>query len=332
MPPLLPLPANAPDFGTVASAAFRNGPHAHRTPILTSRLIDRELGARVYFKAENLQRAGAFKFRGACSALTALTPEERRRGVVAYSSGNHAQALALAGSILGVRVVVVMPADAPAVKITATREYGAEVVLYDRLTQSREEVAGALEKDQGLTLVPPFDHPEVIAGQGTAALELFEEVGPLEALFVCVGGGGLISGCGLGARQMAPDCRVIGVEPATGDDAGRSFRSGTLQRNENPATVADGARTTALGKLTFPLVQRVVDEFLAVDDGELCRALFHAMERLKVVLEPTGALGVAGLLQQAGVWRKRRVGVILSGGNLDFTAMPTLLRLAGRGG
>lgn len=292
---------------------------ANRTPVITSRTMNALTGAELFFKAENFQRTGSFKFRGAYHALSRLGPDERRRGVLTYSSGNHGQAVGLAGRLLGVPAVVVMPADAPRVKIEATEGYGAEVVLYDRQRETREAIGGRIAADRGLTSVPPFDHPDVIAGQGTAALELIDEVGPLDALFVCVGGGGLISGCALAAADASPGCRVIGAEPALADDAARSFRTGTLQRNENPPTIADGARTTCLGNLTFPIIQRHVADFVTVEEAEIVAAMKLAWERLKMIVEPTGALSTAAALKSP--IRGQRVGIIVSGGNADVVAV-----------
>jgi threonine dehydratase len=265
---------------------------------------------------------GAFKFRGAYNAMSRLAPDERKRGVLAYSSGNHAQAVALAGKLLGVRVTIVMPADAPAVKLEATCGYGAEVVLYDKHKEVREEVAERTARERGLAMIPPFNHPHVIAGQGTAAKELIEEVGPLDYLFVPVSGGGLISGCAVAATHLAPGCKVIGVEPAAGDDATRSFRTKQLQTVHNPATVADGARTPSLGSLTFPLVLQHVTDMATVDDATLLRTMFFLWERLKLVVEPTGALGAAAALEGSTPIRGARVGIILSGGNVDLTQVP----------
>ena len=309
-----PLRAAWPDIE--AAARVLEG-KAHRTPVLTSGTIDALTSARVFFKCENLQRMGAFKFRGAYIALLHLGPEERRRGVVAYSSGNHAQAVALAGRLLGVPAVIVMPSDAPRVKIDATRGYGAEVVLFDAAREDRNAIAQELGRTRGLTLVPPFDHPHVIAGQGTAAKELIEETGPLDVLLVPCGGGGLLSGCAIAAHALSPGIAVIGVEPALGDDVVRSFRSGTIQRVHNPATIADGARTSAPGQITFPLIMRYVADMLTVDDAELLRAMWYLWERLKVVVEPTGALGAAALLERKLDARGKRVGIVLSGGNAD---------------
>jgi threonine dehydratase len=313
--PVRDLPVRYED---IEAAALRIAGQAHRTPVLTSSSVDSRTGARVFFKCENLQRMGAFKFRGAFNALAKLTAEERTRGVIAFSSGNHAQAVALAGRELGVSTVIVMPRDAPAVKVDATRGYGAEVVLYDARTENREEIARSIGGKRGLKLVPPFDHPDIIAGQGTAAKELIEETGPLDYLFVPCGGGGLISGSALAATTLAPGCRVIGVEPEAGDDATRSFRSGTLQTCSNPDTIADGARTASLGSLTFPMVMALVHDMTTVSDKVLLDTMRYLMERMKMVLEPTGVLGAAGLFEEGPALAGTRVGVILSGGNLDL--------------
>jgi threonine dehydratase len=308
-------------YADVVAAAQRLAGHAHRTPVMISRTVDGRTGARVYFKCENLQRAGAFKFRGAYNALSQLATAERKAGVIAYSSGNHAQAVALAGQLLGVPVVIVMPEDAPRVKVEATREYGAEVVLYDRSRDRREEIAGGIASTRGLTLVPPFDHPHIIAGQGTAAMELIEETGALDALFVPCGGGGLVSGSAIAAHALAPGVAVYAVEPQAGDDVQRSFRAGAILSVDNPQTIADGARTTAPGRYTFPLIQRYVRDVHTVDDEQLLRATFLLWERMKIVVEPTGALGAAALLEGKVDVRGKRVGVILSGGNADFAAL-----------
>lgn len=302
----------------VRAAATRLEGRAHRTPVMTSRTADERSGASVFFKCENLQRMGAFKFRGAFNALSSLSQAERSRGVLAYSSGNHAQAVALAGRELGIRATIVMPQDAPAVKIEATRGYGAEVLLYDRHTVNREEYASQIAAERGLAMIPPFDHAHVIAGQGTAAKELFEEAGPLDLLLVPCGGGGLISGCAVAAAALAPQCRVIGVEPAAGDDVTRSFRSRTLQTCHNPDTIADGARTHSLGQLTFPLVMALVADMVTVEDDALIRAMRFFAERMKLVVEPTGTLAAAALFEGLIDARGKRVGVILSGGNVDL--------------
>ena len=308
-----------PTFSDVESAAKQLTGVAHRTPVATSRGVNARTGARLFFKCENLQRAGAFKFRGAYNALSRLSADERRRGVVTYSSGNHAQAIALAGQVLDIPRVIVMPSDAPAVKRIATEGYGGEVVLYDRDREDREAIGQRLSHERGLTLVPPYDHPHVIAGQGTAARELFEDVGALDFLFVPCGGGGLLSGSAIAARTMAPGCKVIGVEPAAGDDANRSFRTKQLQTVHNPKTVADGARTPSLGSLTFPLVMQYASDMATVDDPTLLRTMFYLWERLKLVVEPTGALGAAAAIEGTTPIRGARVGVVLSGGNVDLT-------------
>ena len=314
---------NAPDrlpvtWDDVARAARVIEGKAHRTPVLTSRTVDERTGARVFFKCENFQRMGAFKFRGAYNALYHLDAAARRQGVVAYSSGNHAQAVALAGQLLGVPATIVMPDDAPRVKVDATRGYGAEVVLYNRAREDRAAIADALATGRGLTVIPPFDHAHVIAGQGTAAKELVEDAGPLDLLLVCCGGGGLLTGCAIAAKHLSPGVRAIGVEPAAGDDVTRSFKTKTLQHVVNPQTIADGARTECPGALTFPLILAVVDDMLTVDDPELLETMFFLWERMKIVVEPTGALAAAALLKGKLDARGQRVGVIISGGNADL--------------
>jgi threonine dehydratase len=318
---------NVPDrslaiqYSDVVAAAVRLAGHAHRTPVMTSRTVDERTGAQVFFKCENFQRMGAFKFRGAYNAMSRLARDERKRGVLAYSSGNHAQAVALAGKLLGVCVTIVMPADAPAVKLDATRGYGAEIVLYDKHKEVREEVAEKTAREREFLMIPPFDHPHVIAGQGTAAKELIEDAGPLDFLFVPCSGGGLISGCAVAASHLSPGCKVIGVEPEAGDDATRSFKTKTLQTCHNPDTIADGARTHSLGQLTFPLVLRYVHDMVTVSDAELVKAVLYLWERMKIIVEPTGALGAAGLFERGLPVAGKRVGVILSGGNVDLKLM-----------
>ena len=310
-------------YADVLAAARVLDGKAHRTPVLTSRTIDGRTGGRVYFKCENLQRAGAFKFRGAYNALVNLKPDEKRSGVVAYSSGNHAQAVALAAHLLGIPATIVMPSDAPLVKVDATRGYGASVVLYDRACDDREAISASLVRERGLTLIPPFNHPDVIAGQGTAAHELIEETG-LVLLLVPCGGGGLLSGCAVAAASLSAGIRVIGVEPQAGDDVARSFRSGTIQSVHNPDTIADGARTSAPGDITFPLIMHYVADILTVDDAELLRTMWYLWERLKVVVEPTGALAAAALLERKLDVSGCRVGIILSGGNADVKQLAQL--------
>jgi threonine dehydratase len=304
-------------FDDIAGAHERIRPHAHRTPVLTSATIDALTGAKVFFKCENLQRMGAFKFRGAFNALSQLGPEQRKRGVLAFSSGHHAQAVALAGRILSIKTVIVMPENAPRVKLDATRGYGGEVVTYGK-NENREDKARALSEERGLALIPPFDHPHIIAGQGTAAKELIEDAGALDALLVPCGGAGLLSGCAVAARRLLPDCRVIGVEPAAGDDAARSFKEKRLVEIPLPDTIADGARTTSLGKLTFPLVLNNVSEMVTVTDKELLRSMFFLWERMKLVVEPTGALAACAVLEKKIFLENLRVGVVLSGGNVDL--------------
>jgi threonine dehydratase len=312
----------------IEAAAQRISGHAHRTPVLTSSTINGKTGGSVFFKCENFQRAGAFKFRGAFNALSKLNPDERRRGVLTFSSGNHAQAIALSGRLLSVPTVVVMPNDAPEVKVRATREYGAEVVLYNKHETTREALGKKISEERGLLTIPPYDHADVIAGQGTAALELFEESGPLDYLFVCVGGGGLISGCSAAAAAISPGCKVIGVEPEAGDDATRSFRTKTLQTVTNPETIADGARTPSLGKLTFAVVLAHVHDMMTVSDKELASTMFYLWERMKIVVEPTGSLAAAAALSGRVDLKGKKVGVLISGGNVDIAAVPRLLALA----
>jgi threonine dehydratase len=304
-------------FSDVEQAHGRIRGAVHRTPVLTSATVDARTGARVFFKPENLQRMGAFKIRGAYNALSQLPADAKQRGVVAFSSGNHAQAVALAGRLLGVPAIIVMPTDAPRVKVAATRGYGADVVFYEK-NQNREELAIKIAAERDLTVIPPFDHPHIVAGQGTAAKELIEDAGPLDLLLVPCGGGGLLSGCAVAARQLSPGCRVIGVEPAAGDDGLRSFRSGRIETVPLPATIADGARTLSLGKITFALIRRHVDDFLTVTDDELLESMFFLWERMKLLVEPTGALAACALLQGKLDAAGRRVGVVLSGGNVDL--------------
>ncbi len=312
------MSATLPTFEDVTAAAGRIAGAAHRTPVLTSRTLDERLSARLFLKAENLQRGGAFKFRGAYNAISRLRPEERARGVLTYSSGNHAQAIALASRLLGARATVVMPEDAPAAKRAATLGYGARIVTYDRARERREDVARRLQAEGDPVLIPPYDHADVIAGQGTAVKELLEETGPLDVLLVCCGGGGLLSGSALSARHLSPRIRIVGVEPEAGDDATRSFRTGVLQTVDDPQTIADGARTTSLGALTFPLVRALVDDMVTVSDDDLVRAMRFLWERMKVVVEPTGALGLAAALHGKVAVEGKKVGVVLSGGNVDL--------------
>lgn len=316
---------DVPTFADVEDAARRLAGIAHRTPVVTSRTLDARTGARVFLKCENLQRAGAFKFRGGYNALSRLDPDAKRRGVVAFSSGNHAQAIALAGRIEGAPVTILMPSDAPAAKVAATREYGAEVVLFDRYAEDREALGRALATERGLTLIPPFDHAHVIAGQGTAALELLEETGPLDLLLVCLGGGGLLAGSALAAAARSPGCRVVGVEPEAGDDGRRSLAAGRIVAIPVPVSIADGALTSQLGRRTFAIIRRLVAEIVTASDPELVAAMRFALERLKLVVEPTGCLALAAALGRALPLEGRRVGIIVSGGNVDTATLARLL-------
>ena len=316
---------NLPDHGDVLAAAERIRGHAHRTPVLTSRTLDDELGARVYFKCENLQRMGAFKFRGAFNALSRFDATQRRAGVVTFSSGNHAQAIALSARILGIPATIVMPDDAPAAKVAATRGYGGQVVLYDRYTQDREQIGRELARTHGLTLVPPYDHADVIAGQGTAAKELLEDVGPLDYLFVPLGGGGLLSGTVLAARALAPQCRLYGVEPEAGNDGQQSLRRGAIGDGARRVDVDDGAQTQHLGELTFAIIRGGVEDIVTATDAELVACMRFAAERMKLVFEPTGCLGFAAARARREQLRGARVGVIVSGGNVDLARFCQLL-------
>lgn len=314
-----PVPQTQPvSYKAVQAASNRLAGISHHTPVLTSRTVNARSEAEVFFKCENFQRTGAFKIRGGYNAIHQLAPEAKERGVITYSSGNHAQAVALAGQILDVDATIVMPENAPQVKLDATRGYGAEVVPYDPETTVREELGQRLAEERGLTLIPPYDHPDVVAGQGTVGDELFDELGEVDVLLVPCGGGGLLSGCALAARHHAPNCTVIGVEPEAGDDATRSFYSGELQTVEDPDTIADGARTPYLGDVTFPLVMENVDEMVTVSDAALVEAMHLLWERMKIVVEPTGALGAAALLSGTVPGKNRRIGVVISGGNVDL--------------
>ncbi|MPV68435.1 threo-3-hydroxy-L-aspartate ammonia-lyase [Burkholderia sp. BE17] len=307
-----------PTYDDVAAAAARLEGHAHRTPVMTSRTVDEALGAQVFFKCENLQRMGAFKFRGAFNALSRFDAEQRRNGVVAFSSGNHAQAIALSARILGIPATIVMPQDAPAAKMAATRGYGGNVVTYDRYTEDREQIGRELAEKHGLTLIPPYDHPDVIAGQGTAAKELFDEVGPLDAVFAPLGGGGLLSGTALATRALSPRAALYGVEPEAGNDGQQSFRSGAIVHIDTPRTIADGAQTQHLGNLTFPIIRRDVDDILTATDAELVDCMRFFATRMKIVVEPTGCLSFAAVRRMKDQLQGKRVGVVISGGNVDL--------------
>ncbi len=314
-----------PDYAAVERAAARIAGAAHRTPVLTSRTADALVGGTLFFKCENLQRAGAFKFRGAYNALAALPEAQRRRGAVAFSSGNHAQAMALAGRLQGAPVTIVMPHDAPSAKVAATRGYGAEVVIYDRYAEDREAIGRELAERRGLALIPPFDHADVIAGQGTATKELIEDTGPLDLLLVCLGGGGLTAGSALAAEALSPGAAVIAVEPEAGDDGRRSFREGCIVRIPVPQTIADGAQTQALGHITFPIIRRLVADVVTVPDAALVATMRFFAERMKMLVEPTGCLAAAAAFSGGVDCRGKRVGVVLSGGNVDLARFAALV-------
>ncbi|NML44140.1 threo-3-hydroxy-L-aspartate ammonia-lyase [Ramlibacter sp. G-1-2-2] len=322
------MTATLPTYDDVVAAAGRLQGHAHQTPVLTSRTVDEEFGAQVFFKCENLQRMGAFKFRGAFNALSRFTPEQRKAGVVAFSSGNHAQAIALSAKLLDIPATIVMPQDAPAAKLAATRGYGGNVVLYDRYKEDREQIGRDLSARHGFTLVPPYDHPDVLAGQGTAAKELFEEVGPLDAFFVPLGGGGLLSGSALATRALAPQCQLYGVEPEAGNDGQQSFRKGEIVHIATPQTIADGAQTQHLGDITFPIIKRDVNDILTASDAELAACMAFMATRMKVVVEPTGCLGFAAARQMKEQLRGKRIGVLVSGGNVDLARFCSLVGAA----
>ncbi|TYQ04309.1 UNVERIFIED_ORG: threonine dehydratase [Zoogloea ramigera] len=314
-----------PTYADVVAASERIAGVAHRTPVMTSRTANSELGAEVFFKCENLQRMGAFKFRGAYNALAKFDAGQRRAGVVAFSSGNHAQGIALSAQLSGIPATIIMPHDAPPSKIAATRGYGADVVLYDRYTQDREQIGRDLAQQRGMTLIPPYDHFDVIAGQGTAAKELFEEVGQLDALFVCLGGGGLLSGSALSTRALSPATKLYGVEPEAGNDGQQSFRSGSIVHIDTPKTIADGAQTQHLGNLTFPIIRRDVDDIVTVSDEQLRAEMRFFAARMKLVVEPTGCLGLAAARAMKEQLQGQRVGVIISGGNVDVARYAELL-------
>jgi threo-3-hydroxy-L-aspartate ammonia-lyase len=316
---------NLPAYADVAAAAERIAGKANRTPVLTSRTANEAMGADVFFKCENFQRMGAFKFRGAMNALSKFDARQRVAGVVTFSSGNHAQAIALSAKLLGIPATIIMPLDAPAAKVAATKGYGGNVVTYDRYTEDREEIGRNLADKHGMTLIPPYDHPDVIAGQGTAAKELIEEVGALDALFVCLGGGGLLSGSALAARELAPHCAIYGAEPEAGNDGQQSFRSGSIVHIETPKTIADGAQTQHLGQYTFPIIKRDVTDILTATDEQLVGCMRFFAERMKMVVEPTGCLGFAAARKMKDQLKGKRVGVIVSGGNVDMERYSTFL-------
>lgn len=314
-----------PTYADVEAAAARIDGIAHRTPVQTSRTLNELVGGEVFVKCENFQRMGAFKFRGAFNALSKFSPEQRRAGVVAFSSGNHAQGIALSAKILGIPATIIMPHDAPAAKVAATKGYGAHVVVYDRYSEDREAIGKRLAQEQGLTLIPPYDHPDVLAGQGTAAKELFEEVGALDYLFVPLGGGGLLSGTALSTRALAPKCVLYGVEPEAGNDGQQSLRSGSIVHIDTPKTIADGAQTQHLGNYTFGIIKRDVDDILTASDADLVNAMQFFAARMKMIVEPTGCLGLAGALNVKDSLKGKRVGVIISGGNIDLERFCSLV-------
>ncbi|SFP32282.1 threonine dehydratase [Variovorax sp. OK605] len=314
-----------PTYDDVIAAAARLEGHAHRTPVLRSSTANARWGAEFFFKCENFQRMGAFKFRGAFNALSKFDATQRKGGVIAFSSGNHAQAIALSARLLSMPAVIVMPKDAPAAKVAATKGYGAEVVMYDRFTEDREALTRRLAQERGMTMIPPYDHPDVLTGQGTAVKELIEETGPLDHLFVCLGGGGLLSGSALSARALAPECKVYGVEPEAGNDGQQSFRTGKIVHIETPKTIADGAQTQHLGEYTFGIIHRDVDDIFTVTDEQLVEAMRFFAERMKMVVEPTGCLAFAGAIAAAKAIEGQRVGIVISGGNVDLSRFAALI-------
>jgi threonine dehydratase len=312
-------------YSDVEQAAARLAGAAHRTPVLTSTTADARTGARLFFKAENYQRMGAFKFRGAFNAIARFDDAQRAAGVLTFSSGNHAQAIALSARLAGIRATIIMPNDAPALKVQATKEYGGEVIFYDRYTENREEIARRLADERGMTLVPPYDHPGVICGQGTAAKELFEDAGPLDILLVPLGGGGLLAGCALAASGLAPDCKVIGVEPEAGNDGQQSLRRGEIVHIGVPKTIADGAMVTHVGEHNFEVIRHRVDDIVTVSDAQLVETMKFFAERMKMVVEPTGCLGAAAALCGVVPVAGKRVGILISGGNVDLSRFAELV-------
>ena len=314
-----------PTYDDVQAAAQRLEGYAHRTPVMTSRTLNDLWGAEVFFKCENLQRMGAFKFRGGFNALAKFSPEQRKAGVVTFSSGNHAQAIALSARILGIPATIIMPHDAPEAKVNATEGYGGKIIRYDRYSEDREQIGRDLVERYGYTMIPPFDHPDVITGQGTAAKELFEDVGELDALFTPLGGGGLLSGTALSTRALSPNCELYGVEPEAGNDGQQSFEQGKIVHIPTPKTIADGAQTQALGKLTFAIIQRDVNAILTATDAQLVECMRFMAQRMKLVVEPTGCLGFAAASHMKEQLRGKRVGIVLSGGNVDIAQFCKLL-------
>jgi threonine dehydratase len=319
------MPQAFPTFDDVLAAAARLEGVAHKTPVLRSRTLDDRLQAEVYVKCENLQRMGAFKFRGGFNALAKLSETQRSAGVVAYSSGNHAQAVALSAKILQIPATIFMPHDASPAKLAATQGYGAKVIGYDRYSEDASALATALSHSQGLTFIPPFDHPDVLSGQGTAALELFKEVGKLDALFVCLGGGGLLSGSALAAKALSPSCQLVGVEPEAGNDVQQSFRKGERVKIATPVTIADGAQTPMVGAITFEIIKALVDDIHTVTDAQLVESMRFYAERMKMIVEPTGCLSLAAAIQAGDSLKGKKVGLIISGGNIDMARFSQLM-------
>ena len=319
------MPQAFPTFDDVLAAAARLEGVAHKTPVLRSRTLDDRLQAEVYVKCENLQRMGAFKFRGGFNALAKLSETQRSAGVVAYSSGNHAQAVALSAQILQIPATIFMPHDASPAKLAATQGYGAKVIGYDRYSEDASALATALSHSQGLTFIPPFDHPDVLSGQGTAALELFKEVGKLDALFVCLGGGGLLSGSALAAKALSPSCQLVGVEPEAGNDVQQSFRKGERVKIATPVTIADGAQTPMVGAITFEIIKALVDDIHTVTDAQLVQSMRFYAERMKMIVEPTGCLSLAAAMQASESLKGKKVGVVVSGGNIDMARFSQLM-------
>ena len=313
------------EYRDIEAAAARIAGVAHRTPVLTSRTADAQCGAQLFFKCENFQRIGAFKVRGAYNAIARFTEAQRQAGVLTYSSGNHAQAIALSASLAGIRSAIIMPHDAPALKVQATRGYGGEVIMYDRYKENREEIGRRLAEERGMTLIPPYDHPDVIAGQGTAAKELFEETGQLDVLLVCLGGGGLLAGSAIAARALSPNCIVIGVEPEAGNDGQQSLRKGEIVHIAVPDTIADGAKVTHVGEHNFKVIQKYVDDIVTVSDAQLIATMKFFAERMKMVVEPTGCLGAAAALHGVVPIAGKRVGIVVSGGNVDLATFARMI-------
>jgi threonine dehydratase len=309
----------------VEQAAARIEGTAHRTPVLTSSTANAMAGAQLFFKAENLQRMGAFKFRGAYNAIAKFSEAQRQAGVLTFSSGNHAQAIALSARLAGIKAAIIMPKDAPELKVRATQGYGGEVIFYDRYTENREEIGARLAQERGMTLIPPYDHPDVIAGQGTAAKELFDEVGELDLLLVPLGGGGLLAGCALAASKLSPNCTVIGVEPEAGNDGQQSLRSGKIVDIGVPQTIADGAQTSHLGNHNFAVIRKLVSDIVTVSDAQLVETMKFFAERMKTIVEPTGCLAAAAALHGIVPVAGKRVGILISGGNVDLARFAKLV-------